>query len=408
MKIVFLDTTLRGSVIGGAHTSLYTLIKGLVRDHFEVHLVTQGEPTAKTALGIDELGATVHRNSWNHGALVEDSAPVFSAWVNELLPDVFVISVSADMGWVVLPLLDPKIATLTIGHNDSETFYMPARHYARFLTRAVGVSKEICERYVTDCGIDRSRTDWIPYGVTAAETGPAETSSLVDQRAGGTGPLRLIYVGRLDEEQKRASDLISTARLLSERGIDYTLSILGDGELMGPVKERLAAEIATRRVALYGWVEGNKVIERLRESDVFLLTSNYEGFCISLMEAMANGCCPVVTDIRSGNKQLVRDGENGFVVPVGDVPAFVEKIICLANDRAQLLKFRQRAWETGRPYSVGRMVEAYEKCFAEAVRDARANPRTPDPDFPLMESCRSKYPLWLRRIKARAKSFSRA
>src|SRR6185369_2759616 len=102
---------------------------------------------------------------------------------------------------------------------------------------------------------------------------------------------------------------------------------------MPVVKERLSADIASKRITLYGWVDGTEVINRLRESDAFLLTSNYEGFCISLIEAMANGCCPVVTDIRSGNKQLVRDGENGFVVPVGDVDAFVDKIKLLDGDR---------------------------------------------------------------------------
>jgi hypothetical protein len=50
------------------------------------------------------------------------------------------------------------------------------------------------------------------------------------------------------------------------------------------------------------------------------------------------------------------------------------------------------------------MVESYEQAFARAIEDARTNPRTPDPDFPLMESCRSKYPLWLRRLKARVRS----
>ncbi|MBK7706926.1 MAG: glycosyltransferase [Acidobacteria bacterium] len=116
---------------------------------------------------------------------------------------------------------------------------------------------------------------------------------------------------------------------------------------------------------------------------------------------MANGCAPVVTDIKSGNKQLVTNGVNGFVVPVGDIEAFADKIQVLANDRERLLEFRKRAWETGRQYSVERMVESYERCFEQAIEDARANPRRPDPDFPLMESCRSKYPVWLRRIKAK-------
>ena len=86
---------------------------------------------------------------------------------------------------------------------------------------------------------------------------------------------------------------------------------------------------------------------------------------------------------------------------VGDVDAFVDRIRSIADDRERLGTMRNAAWETGREYSVDRMVDNYVECFERAIEDARANPRVPDPSFPLMESCRSKYPLWLRRIKAR-------
>ena len=124
--------------------------------------------------------------------------------------------------------------------------------------------------------------------------------------------------------------------------------IIGDGPSMAKLNQELAEEIRTGNVSLTGWLKSAELLINLQTSEVSLLVSDSEGFCIALVEAMANGCCPVVTDIRSGNKQLVRDGENGFVVPVGDVEAFVEKIAYLANDRAKLLEFRQKAWETGK------------------------------------------------------------
>jgi len=194
MKIAVIDTTIGTDLIGGAHTFLAELIRWLVDKGHDVHFVTRGEPNEKVRGQVEDSRANLYRGIWNENDLIDDSVPVLAKWVNDLAPDVFLISASGYMGWVVLPLLDPKTATLTIGHNDSETFYMPARHYARFLTGAVGVSEEICETYVESCGIDRSRVDWIPYGVTASETAPEKA---------GQGPLKLIYVGRLDEEQKR-------------------------------------------------------------------------------------------------------------------------------------------------------------------------------------------------------------
>jgi len=398
MKIAVIDTTIGTDLIGGAHTFLAEMIKRLVDNGHDVHFVTRGEPTEKVRRQVEDSNAKLYLRVWNENDLIDDSGPVLAKWVNDLAPDIFLISASGDMGWVVLPLLDPKIATLTIGHSDSETFYMPARHYARFLTGAVGVSDEICETYVRSCGIAHDRAVWIPYGVTASEAAPEET---------GQGPLKLIYVGRLAEPDKKVSDLIRICKRLRNHDLAFSLTVVGDGPMRPQFDMELAQEIISGKANMLGWIENSQLLEHLRGSDICLLVSESEGFCIALVEAMANGCCPVVTDIRSGNKQLVCDGENGFVVPIGDVDAFVDKIRYLSESRDKLLEFRQNAWETGRQYSVERMVESYEQAFARAIEVARTNPRTPDPDFPLMESCRSKYPLWLRRLKAKARSFAR-
>jgi len=111
-----------------------------------------------------------------------------------------------------------------------------------------------------------------------------------------------------------------------------------------------------------------------------------------------------VTAFERGSKQLGDDGVNGFVVPIGDTAAFVDRIRTLAASRYLLSEMRERAWQTGRAYSIDRMVESYERCFTESIEDTRINPRTSDAGFPLMESCRSKYPLWIRRLKAKAKA----
>jgi glycosyltransferase involved in cell wall biosynthesis len=392
MRCVFLDTLISADLIGGGQLMLPGLLAGLGAHAHEVHLVFAGVPNVKVRGQIQDSGARIHSGVWDERQLVDDRVSGFAGWVNNLEPDVFVVSTSADMGWVVLPLLNAGIATVVIGHNDSASYYEPAKYYRDFLTRVVGVSDEICEKYVTECGVKRERVEWIPYGVRSSEEPPA---------ASGDGHLKIVYVGRVEEEQKRISDVVKTAKILTERGVDFVLEIVGDGESMPMVRAELSGEVAAGKVVLHGWLDGDKAIEVMRRSEVFLLASAFEGFCIALTESMANGCTPVVTNIKSGNKQLVEDGVNGFVVPIGDAAALADRISVLAADRGRLLEFRKRAWETGRQYSVDRMVDAYEDCFERAVADARADPRRPDPDFPLMPSCRSKYPLWLRRVKAK-------
>ena len=267
-----------------------------------------------------------------------------------------------------------------------------------FLTRAIGVSDEICRKYVEECGLPAERVEWIPYGVETSDRAPVTAQS---------GPLRLIYVGRFENEQKRIHDIVAIIKRLGDSGVDYTFDLVGDGAEMSNVRSALSGEVESGKVRVHGWLGSDDVVKTMRASEVFVLASAYEGFCISLTEAMANGCTPVVSDIRSGNKQLVRDNDNGYIVPIGDVDAFVARIKVLADDRERLGKMRTAAWETGREYGIDRMIESYVSCFERAIEDARVNPRKADPGFPLMESCRSRYPLWLRRIKARVVSGKR-
>ncbi|HEY0462110.1 MAG TPA: glycosyltransferase family 4 protein [Pyrinomonadaceae bacterium] len=392
MKIAVIDTTIDGELIGGAQTFLPKLLKGLIAENHEVHLIAKGAPNAKVRRQVEETGVTLHTNLWNKDGFVEETAPVLARWLNALNPDIYLISVSPDIGWVALPLLSPNIATLGVGHTDSETFYLPARHYRQFLTRAVGVSPEVCVSYVLSCVIEKERVEWIPYGVEASETAPAES---------GDNVLKLIYVGRLEEEQKRVSDLVKVARALSEKGVNYNLQIVGDGEELPRVHESLSAEIAAGKVVLRGWLDGTEVIEAMRAAEIFVLTSAYEGFCIALTEAMANGCCAVATDITSGNSELIETGANGYLVPVGGTDEFAEKLKFLSENRETLLAMRKAAWEKGKNYGIAKMVENYENCFAQAIEDAQNAPRANYADFPLMETCRSRFPLWLRRLKKR-------
>lgn len=389
MRILFIDTTTDNELIGGGHLILPVLMGGLVKRDHEVHLVMAAKENEKLSGLLEESKAILHIAPWNIKAPVTDLVKPFNNWINSINPDVYVISSSAAIGWLVLPILAPNIPSFAIGHNNEETFYLPVRHYHRFLNRAVGVSEEICNVYRASCNMPAESVKWIPYGVpTAACVSPSENV------------LRLIYIGRLDQTQKRISDLITIALELDRRNINYILQVVGDGPEMQIVIEKLNPLIQKNKVVLSGWKSKSEVITALRSSDVFILTSAFEGFSIALTEAMANGCCPVVTDIKAGNKQLIRNGVNGYLLPVADTDAFVSHLSLLAGNAEKLWSLRQSAFETGIQYSIERMVISYEEDFKKAIEEAALKPRINDTAFPLLPTCISKYPMWIRRIKS--------
>jgi glycosyltransferase involved in cell wall biosynthesis len=401
MHIVIIDTTLTTPPTGGAQTFLIDLCGSLVGRGWGVSVVTQPGPEQRVAEALRAAGADVRQDIWRAADLPEERAERLAAWVNSARPDVYVVSISPDAGWLALPLLDPAVATVSIAHNDVSAFYDPLRHYAPFIDCAVGVSEETHRKIVARGGVPAARARQIAYGVRAL--GREEAERRGKEAADARAPLRVGYVGRLVEVQKRVSDFVPLAAELRRLGAGFELHLVGDGEDRASLEQEFRARGLDDAVRFWGWLSPEEVRGRLLALDAFVLLSEYEGLPVALLEAMGHALVPVVTGTGSGNTELVRDDENGFVVPVGDTASAAARLKLLAEDRARLGALRLAAWERAGEFSVERMVKRYLDCFERIVGGAAARDDRlglPSP-YPPMPSCRSRYPSWLRRIKSR-------
>jgi glycosyltransferase involved in cell wall biosynthesis len=365
-----------------------------IRGH-DVHLVARSRHNARLAALIDQSGAKVHFSPWKVKEPVTKLVVPFTKWIQALAPDVYVISGSAAIGWLTLPHLPDHLPTYMIGHNDEKTYYVPVEHYHSFLTGTIGVSNQICNTYVNNCNVPEGKVTWIPYGVIAA-------NSIV--RTTHNKSIRIVYVGRIERHQKRILDLVAVINELCQRGISFSCDIVGDGPDMPLFKENLKLTESNGAVTFHGWLEKPDVQAILQNADIFLMTSAFEGFSIALTEGMANGCCPIVTDIKAGNQQLIENGRNGYLLQVGDIGGFVKKIELLVSDTQKLNQLRNEAWITGKQYSLAHMAEKYETLFLNGLAEKKNKRALSDPSFPILSTCYSKYPMWLRRIKAKITS----
>ena len=401
MKISIVDTTLTTPPTGGAQTFLVELCAALAQRGWDISVVTQPGPAQETLTALREAGAEVLQDIWRAADLPEARAARLAAWVNSRRPDVYIVSISPDAGWLALPLLDAGIATVTIAHNDVSAFYEPLKHYHPLVDCAVGVSAETHRKIVEQCHIPPERARRISYGVPSIGMAEMERRSAASVNA--LEPLRIVYVGRLVQLQKRVFDLALLAGELRERGVNFELHVIGDG----PERAALAGELERRSlselVKFHGWLSSAEVRKHLLKLDVFVLLSDYEGLPVALLEAMGHALATVVTRIESGNTELVVDGENGFVVPVGDVTLAATRLQQLADDRATLAALKRAAWIRSRQFSVEAMVENYVACFSHVSSSAfpREHRLSAPHPYPLMPSCVSQYPTWLRKIKAR-------
>lgn len=122
----------------------------------------------------------------------------------------------------------------------------------------------------------------------------------------GARPLRIVFVGRLENDQKRVLSLIAMSTHLERAGIAHQLELIGDGPLEQQLRQSQSAY-----VRLAGVLPPEQVRERLEAADIFVLASWVEGMSMSLLEAMERGCVPVVA--RTAGDGVILDAGNGIV-----------------------------------------------------------------------------------------------
>ncbi len=134
---------------------------------------------------------------------------------------------------------------------------------------------------------------------------------------------RLVCIGRLCE-QKGQLLLVQAAAALHERGEDFELVLVGDGDMRGEVERLIEQRGLQGKVTITGWQNGEQVRSQVAGSRAMVLPSFAEGLPVAIMEALALGR-PVVSTYIAGIPELV-DAGCGWVVPAGDVDALTEAL----------------------------------------------------------------------------------
>ena len=151
----------------------------------------------------------------------------------------------------------------------------------------------------------------------------------------------VLFMGRLDERKSPDVLLHAAARTLSAHP-DARFIFGGDGDV--PAYERLARELGIcDRCSFIGWVAGEEKSEAFRNSSIFCLPSKNEGMPMSVLEAMSYGLATLATPV-GGVPQVISDGVDGFLFPIGDVAALTERLDLLMSDMA----LKERVGKCGR------------------------------------------------------------
>jgi len=264
---------------------------------------------------------------------------------------------------IVVHTFHGHVLTGYFGRLRSRLFRQLERWLAKHTTVLVAVSPQV-------------RDDLVAMGVAPAEKFAVVRLGIeLDQRVGGARDGReetrrylgiasdrfaVGWVGRMTAV-KRTDDVLESFRLLRGRGVEATLCLVGDGPDR-PELERRAHELGLMRDTLFlGYQED--VAPLYAAFDALILPSGNEGTPVSVIEALAAGT-PVVATRVGGVPDVVRDGEDGYLVDAGAADELAERLERLARDP----ELRERLGAAGRDrvlprYAVDRLVDDVDRLY---------------------------------------------
>ncbi len=165
----------------------------------------------------------------------------------------------------------------------------------------------------------------------------------------------IVTAGRL-HPVKNQHMMIAAFKRFSQQFPDYSLHFYGKGALEAELKQAAEQLGLSEAVIFHGFSE--HVDRDIRESSIFVLSSNYEGVSNSMVEALALGLPVIATDCPIGGCRTYIEPEvNGLLVPVGDTEAMTEAMCRLAGDDELRRRMSQNAAKVREQYSVAKIAD---------------------------------------------------
>jgi glycosyltransferase involved in cell wall biosynthesis len=229
--------------------------------------------------------------------------------VKQCPPDIFITN------YFAIPLEAGKwikqagIPTVMVLHNDNKYHYDLVKKYAAN-NNETDVSSVVCvsnliQQVSQQTAPQHKSIRYIPIGAPV-------TDEVTGLSAGGE--LKVVYAGRIDEKQKRISDVARAFCKAANEVPGTSYTIYGDGPAVPAVQEILNTAGKDLPVQFKGKLKSTEVQAHLLQNQVFVLLSEFEGLPITLMEAMSCGLVAICTNMRSGISDLITNNVEGILI----------------------------------------------------------------------------------------------
>ena len=374
IKTLYIITKLE---LGGAQQQLLSLSKALDKNKFSLYLFT-----ARSGLLVGEAGAIEGLTVYLSGFLEPPLNPFkdFLAFLDIYRfikhNKIDIVHTHSSKAGIIGRLAAGAAGVKAVIHtvhgwsfNDFQAhllqkFYIfLERLCARLTSKIIVVSQYDKENGLNKFIGKESQYEVIPYGINHAEF---QGNSMELKNEFGISSYDLL-VGMIAcfKPQKAPQDFIELAKLVTANSRNVKFIMIGDGQLHGHLQKLISNYKLQDKVILAGW--RRDIPQVLSALDIFVLTSLYEGLPIVVLEAMASAKAVVATHT-GGIAEVIKDGENGFLVTPKEPQELAGRVFSLLNDA----NLRKRLGENARlsitgSFSVSSMVLAHQKVYLKSI-----------------------------------------
>lgn len=170
----------------------------------------------------------------------------------------------------------------------------------------------------------------------------------------------LFYAAELNYTKNQGM-LIEVMDFLAKNRVDIYLFLAGNGKLAGFYNKQVIKRGLEKNIIFLGY--RGDVSDLLKLSDVAVSSSRREGLPVNIMEAMATGLPLIVTDCR-GNRDLIKNNENGFVVGVNDVKGFARAVEQLYQSEDLRNRLREKNLSIVKRYSIEKILQEIKEIYS--------------------------------------------
>lgn len=352
--------------VGGIATFVLNLCQSLGQAGHEAVVITQQPGVWWPRLA--EIGVRGYCLPYQRLDSVHHAARRMAAYLAAQRVDLLLVNIGIDnrLPMLALHLLPDSLPVVLALHNDRPEVYDLAAINRGAWNCAVGVGPKVYQAALTR--FPQKNIRCIPYGIALS------TAGQLGERVDWSAPLRLLFVGRLDDGQKGILRLPAILAACRSQGQAVHLTVIGDGPDRTQLMETCAASGVAEWVTAMGFQPGDAVTAQMRTHHLLLLPSNYEGLPIAVLEAQANGCVPIVSRLPGITDAQITDGATGMLVEPTDVAGFAAAIRMFQNADHWRSCSQSAIAHARRHYSVGQMGEQYLALFDTLMRGADALP----------------------------------